>query len=64
MFKFLLTAVFTVAAGLSIFAVRTPPGIGFIQENSPTASKYLIETMGAGSPLLITTTTEGWIFFS
>jgi hypothetical protein len=52
MFKFLLTAVFTVAAGLSIFAVRTPPGIGFIQENSPTASKYLIETMGGGVALI------------
>jgi hypothetical protein len=52
MFKFLLTAVFTVAAGLSIFAVRTPPGIGFIQENSPTTSKYLIETMGGGVALI------------
>jgi enediyne biosynthesis protein E4 len=52
MFKFLLTAVFTVAAGLSIFAVRTPPGIGFILQNSPTASKYLIETMGGGVALL------------
>jgi enediyne biosynthesis protein E4 len=52
MFKFLLTAGFTAAAALSIFAVRTPAGIGFIQQNSPTASKYLIETMGGGVALL------------
>lgn len=52
MFRFLLTASFTVAAALSMFEVRTPPGIGFVQRNSPTRSKYLIETMGGGVALL------------
>ena len=52
MFRFLLAASFTAAAAASIFEVRTPPGIGFIHQNSPTSSKYLIETMGGGVGLL------------
>jgi hypothetical protein len=35
-----------------IFSVSTPSGITFRQESSPTASKYLIETMGGGVAVL------------
>jgi hypothetical protein len=52
MFRFLLAALFTAAAAVSIFEVRTPPEIAFIHQNSPTSSKYLIETMGGGVALL------------
>ena len=52
MFRFLLAALFTAAAAVSIFEVRTPSGIPFIHQNSPTGSKYLIETMGGGVALL------------
>ena len=52
MAKVLLTAMLTVATVLGTFAVRTPPGIDFVQRNSPTKSKYLIETMGGGVALL------------
>jgi hypothetical protein len=34
------------------FVVHTPAGIGFVHRNSPTESKYLIETMGGGVALL------------
>ncbi len=40
----------SVAAAL--FEVVTPPPLDFITQNSPTASKYLIETMGGGVALL------------
>jgi hypothetical protein len=52
MFRFVLAALFTTAAAVSIFEVRTPSGIAFIQHNSPTSSKYLIEAMGGGVALL------------
>ena len=52
MFRFLLAALFTAAAAVSIFEVRTPSGIPFVHQNSPTSSKYLIETMGGGVALL------------
>jgi enediyne biosynthesis protein E4 len=52
MFRILLAAFFAAVATVSIFEVRTPPGIGFIHQNSPTNSKYLIETMGGGVALL------------
>ena len=52
MVRLLFTA-FAIATGaLSIFVVRTPRGIDFILRNSPTNSKYLIETMGGGVALL------------
>jgi enediyne biosynthesis protein E4 len=52
MFWFLLAALFTTATAVSIFEVRTPPGISFLHQNSPTSSKYLIETMGGGVAVL------------
>jgi hypothetical protein len=39
-------------AGAPIFQTVTPPGIAFQHQNSPTAQKYLIETMGGGVALL------------
>src|ERR1700677_2858274 len=51
MVRFLLAALVTTGAALSIFEVRTPHGVDFVQQNSPTSSKYLIETMGGGVAL-------------
>jgi hypothetical protein len=51
MVRFLLAALVTTGAALTIFEVRTPHGVGFVQQNSPTSSKYLIETMGGGVAL-------------
>jgi enediyne biosynthesis protein E4 len=51
MVRFLLAALVTTGAALSIFEVRTPHGVGFVHQNSPTSSKYLIETMGGGVAL-------------
>jgi hypothetical protein len=36
----------------AFFEVSTPAGIGFVQRNSPTRRKYLIETMTGGVALL------------
>jgi enediyne biosynthesis protein E4 len=52
MFRFFLAALLTAATAVSIFEVRTPSGILFVHQNSPTSSKYLIETMGGGVALL------------
>jgi len=38
--------------GASLFEVNTPRGIAFTLQNSPTAQKYLIETMPGGVALL------------
>jgi enediyne biosynthesis protein E4 len=51
MVRFLLAALATTGAALTIFQVRTPDGVDFVQQNSPTSSKYLIETMGGGVAL-------------
>jgi hypothetical protein len=41
------------AAGLaSLFEIRQPRGLDFVLQNSPTAEKYLIETMPGGVALL------------
>src|SRR5579859_2804850 len=49
-----MMAVFVPAAanGPPIFELKSPRGIDFILENSPTAQKYLIETMPGGVALL------------
>ena len=52
MFRLLLAAALTTGLAVSIFDVRTPLGIGFLHQNSPTPKKYLIETMGGGVALL------------
>ncbi len=51
MTKILPTLLATLGATISIFTVRTPQGINFVQQNSPTSSKYLVETMGGGVAL-------------
>ena len=38
-------------AGVAVFELATPRGIGFRHENSPTARKHLIEAMGGGVAL-------------
>ncbi len=40
------------AVGASLLEVRLPRGIDFVLQNSPTAQKYLIETMPGGVALL------------
>lgn len=35
-----------------VFDLKQPPGLNFIQQNSPTPQKYLIETMPGGVALL------------
>ncbi len=40
------------AAPAGLFEVRQPRGLDFVLENSPTAQKYLIETMPGGVALL------------
>ncbi len=37
---------------VAVFDVVSPPGFDFTHDNSPTAQKYLIETMGGGVALL------------
>src|ERR1700734_1579680 len=49
---FFLAALGNTGAALTIFQMRTPDGVDFVQQNSPTSSKYLIETMGGGVALL------------
>jgi hypothetical protein len=44
-------AVLLNAAGLPIFELRSPPGLNFTLQNSPTPQKYLIETMPGGVAL-------------
>jgi hypothetical protein len=41
-----------VSASLPVFDVKTPRGLDFILQNSPTGRKYLIETMPGGVALL------------
>ncbi len=48
MMRLLLAGLATLGVGSSIFSVREPRGIDFVHRNSPTSSKYLIETMGGG----------------
>jgi hypothetical protein len=52
MLRLLLVAAVTAGLGISIFEVKTPTGIDFLHQNSPTPKKYLIETMGGGVALL------------
>src|ERR1700722_20931899 len=52
MFRFFLATLLAAATAVSIFEVRTPSGILFVHQNSPTSNKYLIETMGGGVALL------------
>ena len=40
------------AISLVLFDVTLPRGITFVQQNSPTPQKYLIEAMGGGVALL------------
>src|SRR5450755_797488 len=39
------------AVPVSLFETRTPPGLDFVLQNSPTAQRYLIETMPGGVAL-------------
>lgn len=48
----LLAIGFALSVTGGIFDVTLPVGITFVQENSPTAHKHLIETMGGGVALL------------
>src|SRR6201988_4849595 len=48
----LLAMVGLVAAAVQVFEPTLPRGLEFIHRNSPTAQKYLIETMGGGVALL------------
>jgi hypothetical protein len=36
----------------SVFQPEIPRGVDFVQQNSPTPQKYLIETMGGGVAIL------------
>ncbi len=47
----LLAIASVVASSTSIFEVTQPRGLDFTHQNSPTAQKYLIETMGGGVAL-------------
>jgi len=47
-----LFGLFSLAAGVAAFDVIQPDGFNFIQQNSPTPQKYLIEAMGGGVALL------------
>ena len=38
-------------ATVAVFEVDSPKGLDFVQQNSPTSRKYLIETMGGGVAL-------------
>jgi enediyne biosynthesis protein E4 len=48
----LLAMASVVASSTPIFEVTQPRGLDFTHQNSPTAQKYLIETMGGGVALL------------
>jgi len=48
----LLAMASVVASSTPIFEVTQPRGLDFAHQNSPTAQKYLIETMGGGVALL------------
>ncbi len=48
----LLAVASVVASSAPIFEATQPRGLGFTHQNSPTAQKYLIETMGGGVALL------------
>src|ERR1700684_4387060 len=48
----LLAIAIALPATPALFDVTLPASIGFIQENSPTPRKYLIEAMGGGVALL------------
>ncbi len=48
----LLSIVCILAVLMPIFEVSPPRGLDFVQRNSPTREKYLIETMGGGVALL------------
>src|ERR1700732_5291765 len=47
-----LALIAPVPTNAPLLAVKTPSGIDFILENSPTPQKYLIETMPGGVALL------------
>ena len=48
----LFLALFALAPAAALFNCGLPKGIDFVHVNSPTARKYLIETMGGGVALL------------
>src|SRR6201987_3834055 len=48
----LLAVVSGVASLAPVFVANQPRGLDFTHQNSPTAQKYLIETMGGGVALL------------
>ncbi len=48
----LLAVASVVASSAPVFDVTQPRGLDFTHQNSPTAQKYLIETMGGGVALL------------
>ncbi len=48
----LLAIASVIAAAAQVFEVTQPRGLDFTHRNSPTAQKYLIETMGGGVALL------------
>jgi enediyne biosynthesis protein E4 len=48
----LLAVASVVASSTPIFEATVPHGLDFTHQNSPTAQKYLIETMGGGVALL------------
>ena len=52
MFRLWLAAAVATSIAVGIFRVKTPAGIDFLHQNSPTPKKYLIETMGGGVALL------------
>jgi enediyne biosynthesis protein E4 len=51
-FACVLAFIAPIPANAPLLAVKTPTGIDFILENSPTPQKYLIETMPGGVALL------------
>ena len=52
MLKVLLLSTLIASVASPVFEVQVPRGMNFILENSPTAQKYLIETMPGGVALL------------
>lgn len=52
MFRLISAGALAAVLAASIFTVKTPSGIDFVQRNSPTPQKYLIETMGGGVAML------------
>ncbi len=47
-----LPALACASLALAVFNLAHPSGLDFLHRNSPTAQKYLIETMGGGVALL------------